>query len=123
MIPAPFDYVAPTTVEEALSALAEAGEDAKVLAGGQSLLPVLRLRLAAPTLVVDLGRIEELRGVREDGDALVIGADDHARRRCCATRWCASTRCCSSGGGDRRRPAGAPPRHVRRRAGARRPGR
>ncbi|MBB1158855.1 FAD binding domain-containing protein [Amycolatopsis dendrobii] len=74
MIPAPFDYVAPSTVDEAVQALAEAGEDAKVLAGGQSLLPVLRMRLAAPTTLVDLGKIAEMRGVREDGDALVVGA-------------------------------------------------
>ncbi len=74
MIPAQFDYVAPGTLDEALSALAEAGEDAKVLAGGQSLLPVLRMRLNVPSLVVDLGRIEALRGVRDDGDAIVIGA-------------------------------------------------
>ncbi|KGN33818.1 carbon-monoxide dehydrogenase [Knoellia sinensis KCTC 19936] len=74
MIPASFDYVAPTSVAEALTALAEAGDDAKVLAGGQSLLPILRMRLNAPEKVVDLGRIEELRGVREDGDHLVIGA-------------------------------------------------
>jgi carbon-monoxide dehydrogenase medium subunit len=77
MIPAAFDYVAPTSVDEALSTLSEltsSGKDVKVLGGGQSLLPVLRLRLAAPEVVVDLGRIDELRGVREDGDALVIGA-------------------------------------------------
>jgi carbon-monoxide dehydrogenase medium subunit len=74
VIPAQFDYTAPATVEEALSALAEAGDEAKVLAGGQSLLPVLRMRLNAPSVVVDLGRIESLRGVRDDGDALVIGA-------------------------------------------------
>ena len=74
MIPSDFDYVAPTTVDEAVAALANAGEDAKVIAGGQSLMPVLRLRLAAPTVLVDLGRIDELRGVRDDGDALVIGA-------------------------------------------------
>lgn len=74
MIPASFEYQAPTTVDEAVRVLHEAGEDAKVLAGGQSLMPVLRLRLAAPALVVDLGRIPELVGVREDGDALVIGA-------------------------------------------------
>lgn len=74
MIPAAFDYVAPTSVDEALSILAERGDDAKVIAGGQSLLPVLRMRLNAPELVVDLGRIEGLRGVRDDGDALVIGA-------------------------------------------------
>lgn len=74
MIPAKFDYVAPSTVEEALAALSEAGEDAKVLAGGQSLLPVLRMRLNVPSVVVDLGRIDSLRGVRDDGDAIVIGA-------------------------------------------------
>ena len=74
MIPAPFDYVRPSTVDEAVQALASAGEDAKVLAGGQSLLPVLRMRLAAPTTLIDLGRVAELRGVREDGDTLVIGA-------------------------------------------------
>jgi aerobic carbon-monoxide dehydrogenase medium subunit len=74
MIPSSFDYVAPTTVDDAVAALAQAGEDAKVIAGGQTLMPVLRLRLAAPTVLVDLGRIDELRGVREDGDSLVIGA-------------------------------------------------
>jgi len=74
VIPAAFDYVAPTTVDDAVRALAEAGEDAKVLAGGQSLLPVLRMRLAAPTKLVDLNKVGELRGVREDGDSLVIGA-------------------------------------------------
>ena len=74
MIPATFEYAAPSTVEEALAALAEAGEDAKVLAGGQSLLPVMRMRLNAPSHVIDLGRIESLRGIREEGDALVIGA-------------------------------------------------
>lgn len=74
MIPASFDYVAPTSVADALAALAEAGDDAKVLAGGQSLLPILRMRLNAPEKVVDLGRIEELKGVSEDGDHVVIGA-------------------------------------------------
>ncbi len=74
MIPAAFDYLAPTSVADALAALAEAGDDAKVLAGGQSLLPVLRMRLNAPEMVIDLGRIEELRGIREDGDHIVIGA-------------------------------------------------
>jgi len=74
MIPAPFDYLAPTSVEEALAALTEHGDDAKILAGGQSLLPVLRMRLNAPEVVIDLGKIEALRGVRDDGDAIVIGA-------------------------------------------------
>jgi carbon-monoxide dehydrogenase medium subunit len=73
MIPAAFDYYAPTSVDEALTLLRE-HDDVKVLAGGQSLMPVLRLRLAAPEVIVDLGRIEELRGIRDDGDALVIGA-------------------------------------------------
>ncbi|MFF4504419.1 FAD binding domain-containing protein [Streptomyces sp. NPDC001401] len=74
MIPPAFDYARPTSVDEAVRALADAGEEAKVLAGGQSLLPLLRLRLAFPELVVDVGRIPELRGVREDGGTLVIGA-------------------------------------------------
>ncbi|MFF4568021.1 FAD binding domain-containing protein [Streptomyces sp. NPDC001410] len=74
MIPPVFEYARPTSVDEAVRALADAGEEAKVLAGGQSLLPLLRLRLAFPELVVDVGRIPELRGVREDGDTLVIGA-------------------------------------------------
>ena len=75
MIPRPFDYERPGSVAEAVSILAApARRDAKVIAGGQSLMPVLRLRLAAPTTVVDLGRIDELRGLREDGTDLVIGA-------------------------------------------------
>jgi aerobic carbon-monoxide dehydrogenase medium subunit len=74
MIPAAFDYARPTTVDEALQAIAEGGEDVKILAGGQSLIPVMRLRLAAPSTVVDLTRVAELRGVRDDGDAIVIGA-------------------------------------------------
>ena len=74
MIPAKFDYVKPGSVEEAISALTEGGEDAKIIAGGQSLLPVLRLRLAAPSLLVDLGGIAELKGIRDDGDGIVIGA-------------------------------------------------
>ncbi len=74
MIPAEFDYVRPSSIAEAVTALGEAGEDGKVLAGGQSLIPVLRLRLAYPSTIVDVGRIDDLRGVRDDGDAIVIGA-------------------------------------------------
>jgi len=74
VIPVAFDYVRPSTVDEALTALRDAGDEAKVLAGGQSLVPVLRLRMAAPGLLVDRGGIGELRGVRDDGDALVIGS-------------------------------------------------
>jgi carbon-monoxide dehydrogenase medium subunit len=74
MIPSAFDYAAPATVAEALGLLADAGDDVKLLAGGQSLIPVMKLRLADPAMVVDLGRIGELSGVRDDGDALLIGA-------------------------------------------------
>lgn len=74
MIPVAFDYTAPDTLDEALAALSDAGDDGKVLAGGQSLIPVLKLRMAAPAMVVDLGRIGALRGVRDDGGVLAIGA-------------------------------------------------
>lgn len=74
MIPAAFDYARPSTIDEAVSTLAGAGEDGKVLAGGQSLIPVMRMRLAYPSVLVDLGGVPELRGVRDDGDAIVIGA-------------------------------------------------
>ena len=74
MIPGKFDYVRPDTVDGAVRALAEAGDEAKVIAGGQSLLPLLRLRLAYPELLVDVGGIDELRGVTDAGDALLIGA-------------------------------------------------
>ncbi|MFF5340310.1 FAD binding domain-containing protein [Streptomyces althioticus] len=74
MIPPAFDYVRPHTVEEAVRALADGGEDAKVLAGGQSLLPLMRLRMAFPQLLVDTGRIPGLRGSRMEGDTLVVGA-------------------------------------------------
>ncbi|MCK2221427.1 xanthine dehydrogenase family protein subunit M [Actinomadura sp. ATCC 31491] len=73
MIPAQFDYVRPGSLAEASQALA-ADEDAKVLAGGQSLLPLLRLRLAYPSRLVDIGRLPELRGVRDEGDHVWIGA-------------------------------------------------
>ena len=74
MIPSKFDYVKPTSVADAVAALQQGGDDAKIIAGGQSLIPVLRLRLAAPPLIVDLGGIPELRGIREDGDKVVVGA-------------------------------------------------
>jgi carbon-monoxide dehydrogenase medium subunit len=74
MIPAQFEYVRAASVDDAVAALAEHGDEAKVLAGGHSLLPIMRLRLAVPELLVDVSRVEEMRGVREDGDHLVIGA-------------------------------------------------
>ena len=73
MIPAPFDYEVAESVGHALSLLGER-EDAKLLAGGHSLLPVLRLRFARPSLLVDVGRLEELSYIRDTGDALAIGA-------------------------------------------------
>ena len=74
MIPVGFDYERPDTLDAALALLAEHGDDAKVLAGGHSLLPVMKLRLAAPELVIDIGRLDELRYVRVEGDELAIGA-------------------------------------------------
>jgi aerobic carbon-monoxide dehydrogenase medium subunit len=74
MIPAKFDYIRPSSLAGAVEALAGGGDDAKVIAGGQSLLPLLRLRLAYPELLVDIGGLDELTGVRDAGDALVIGA-------------------------------------------------
>ena len=74
MIPAQFDYVAPTSVEEALAALAEHGDEAKILAGGQSLLPVLRMRLNAPEMIIDINNIASLREIKDEGDTISIGA-------------------------------------------------
>jgi carbon-monoxide dehydrogenase medium subunit len=74
MIPPKFDYVRPSSLADAVQALAGGGDDAKVIAGGQSLLPLLRLRLSYPELLVDIGGLGELAGVRDAGDALVIGA-------------------------------------------------
>ena len=74
MIPAEFDYVKATSVDQAVAALAEHGDEAKVLGGGQSLLPLLRLRLSYPTVVVDACKVDEMRGVRDEGDRIVIGS-------------------------------------------------
>jgi aerobic carbon-monoxide dehydrogenase medium subunit len=74
VIPTQFDYVAPDSIDEALSALQEGGEDAKVLAGGHSLLPLMKLRLAAPSLLVDLRRVPGLSGLERDNGSWRIGA-------------------------------------------------
>lgn len=74
MIPAEFDYVRARTVAEAVEALAGRGEDARLLAGGHSLLPLMRLRMARPSTLVDLGDVEELRGLEVRGDWLHVGA-------------------------------------------------
>jgi aerobic carbon-monoxide dehydrogenase medium subunit len=74
MIPPEFDYVAPETLDDALRALAGGGGDAKVLAGGHSLLPLMKLRLAAPTLLVDIRKVPGLRGVHRENGQWRIGA-------------------------------------------------
>jgi aerobic carbon-monoxide dehydrogenase medium subunit len=74
VIPAKFDYVAPASLDEALSALQSGGEDAKVLAGGHSLLPLMKLRLAAPSLLVDLRKVPDMAGITRDNGAWRIGA-------------------------------------------------
>ena len=74
MIPGSFEYFAPTALDEALSLLQEHGDDAKVLAGGHSLIPTMKLRLAEPAVIIDIGRIGGLRGISVSGGKLVIGA-------------------------------------------------
>lgn len=90
MKPAPFDYHRPATVDEAVALLDRHGPDTKVLAGGQSLLPMMKLRLARPTALVDINRVRELAYVRAADDGLAFGAlarldeleSDEVRRRC-----------------------------------------
>jgi 2-furoyl-CoA dehydrogenase FAD binding subunit len=74
MKPRPFDYVRPDTVEEAVALLAEHGDDARVLAGGQSLMAMLNLRLADPAVLIDIARIAELAAIRDLGDCIEVGA-------------------------------------------------
>ncbi|MGH9728326.1 MAG: FAD binding domain-containing protein [Candidatus Acidiferrales bacterium] len=74
MIPAEFEYQAPKTLDEALRALSRHGDEAKILAGGHSLLPMMKLRLAAPRYVVDIGRIRGMDYIREERDKIAIGA-------------------------------------------------
>lgn len=74
MIPAPFDYIVPRSLAEALKALASSGEDAKILAGGHSLLPMMKVRLARPNILIDISKIRELSGIREEQDKITIGA-------------------------------------------------
>jgi aerobic carbon-monoxide dehydrogenase medium subunit len=74
MIPPAFEYHAPTSAGEAIQLLASLGAEAKLLAGGHSLLPMMKLRFAQPAHLIDLNRIDSLRGVREQGGQVVIGA-------------------------------------------------
>jgi carbon-monoxide dehydrogenase medium subunit len=74
VIPLAFDYEVAESVDHAIELLGQHGEEAKLLAGGHSLLPIMKLRLAAPTVLIDLGRIDDLNYVRDEGDHLAIGA-------------------------------------------------
>jgi carbon-monoxide dehydrogenase medium subunit len=74
MIPSAFDYMRPTSLAEATRLLASHADDAKILAGGHSLVPMMKLRLAAPKILIDIGRLSELSGIREENGTIVIGA-------------------------------------------------
>jgi aerobic carbon-monoxide dehydrogenase medium subunit len=74
MIPAAFDYKRAASAEEAISLLSQAGDDAKLIAGGHSLLPLMKLRLASPSVLIDVGRLQELSYIRDGGDHVAIGA-------------------------------------------------
>lgn len=99
MIPAQFDYQAPKTLDEAVSLLMQHPDEAKILAGGHSLIPAMKLRLAQPGLLVDIGRIKDLAYIREDGNRILIGAmathyqiesSDLLKRSCPLLPECAS---------------------------------
>ena len=74
MIPRPFDYHVPRSLPEAIALLGEHGDSAKLLAGGHSLLPMMKLRMAEPGHLIDLGKLAELKGIREAGGEIRIGA-------------------------------------------------
>jgi carbon-monoxide dehydrogenase medium subunit len=74
MIPMSFDYEVAESVDHAIELLGQHGDESKIIAGGHSLIPLMRLRLAAPTVLIDVGRIDDLSYVRDDGDHLAIGA-------------------------------------------------
>jgi len=100
MIATQFDYLAPKTIDEAVALLSEHGDNAKVLAGGHSLIPAMKLRLAQPALVIDIGRIKDLSYINEDGTSISIGAmtthyeiesSDLLKRICPLLPECAAT--------------------------------
>jgi carbon-monoxide dehydrogenase medium subunit len=83
MIPSAFDYLRPTSLAEATRLLASHADDAKILAGGHSLVPMMKLRLSAPKILIDIGRLSELSGIHEENGTIVIGA--------CTTHYAAET--------------------------------
>ena len=121
MIPAAFEYHVPKTLEEALRLVERHGDEAKLLAGGHSLLPLMKLRLAAPRYIIDIGRLRGMSYIREEGGQIAIGAlTTHAENRSLG----AATPEVSLAAGNRRRNRrhpGAQPRHPRRQPGTRRP--
>ena len=118
MIPAEFDYTAPESLDEAIKALADGGEDAKLLAGGHSLIPLMKLRLAAPALLVDLRKVPGLHGIqRENGNWRIGAMTPHAE-----IEHSPELGHRVAGRGHDRRPAGAQPGDDRRLAGPRRSG-
>ena len=120
MKPSPFGYAAPASTDEALDVLAQVGHDAKVLAGGQSLLPILNMRLAAPGYLVDINRITELSYVRVEDGGVRVGA--LARHADVERRQRRSTRCrCCARRSTRRAPGDPQPGHDGRQPRACRP--
>ena len=123
MIPPAFTYVRATSVDEALGLAAEHGEDAKYLAGGQSLLPLMKLRFASPTVLIDLGRVTELSYVRDEGTYVAIGAMTRHHDVATSALLLSDVPLLAHTAAGRRRPADPAPRHDRRlgRARATRP--
>ena len=122
VIPAAFDYVRAESAEEAISLVGEHGDEAKFIAGGHSLLPMMKLRLAQPTVLIDIGRLSDLSYIRDGGDHIADRRADppHGRRDVGApARARAAARARRRPG---RRPAGPSPRHDRRLDRPRRPG-
>ena len=74
MIPSKFDYIKASSVDEALSLLSQHGSDAKLLAGGHSLIPTMKLRLSSPSALIDISKLEELNYISDNGDSVSIGA-------------------------------------------------
>ena len=114
VIPAAFDYVRADSAEEAISLLGEHGDEAKFLAGGHSLLPLMKLRLAQPSVLVDIGRLTDLSYIRDGGDHIAIGALTRHRDVETSDLLQAARAAARPRRRPRRRPAGAPPRHDRR---------
>ena len=123
MIPGAFDYYAPRSLDDAVKYLAAHKDDVKILSGGQSLLPLMKMRLSKPGYLLDIGRIPGLDSITEEGNNLIIGAlVTHAADR--GFRLAEKEMpAASTNGNHNRRRAGAQPRHHRRQYRSRRPGR